>query len=453
MYPPHSCNLAAMLSYPGDLDWSLCMTREWEKRTPFYSYVRLDPAAYSISGQTSLFPGFSKLPAELQIRVLSYCPARTLFQVMRVSSMLRVEAAKFFWANPDAWFVADVQWLYQYGGYPGHTFWDATFMNHVQQVELQYGIHMDRSLRQFKIKAMTCHQDPTAEFWHNLRRRFPNARKVTINQSWEKVPTQDSPGPVAWLLGELVDSCPAAINISVLVLERNPLHVDKNDISPAKRWQRTLYRRTIEGGWLESQSEHNRATLLMPAKQFNGPIGEFKKVEYKDYMIELRRDALVPLLIEALARLHFTNGSGDPVPCPFPDCGIDLARAEEWIAHAVDQHTADWGLEGVSWYSRDISMYHDKTDPSYELKDTFMFQEKNLGWSQGVVNCLYTDLENDWRDAGDEGQKDIERQWTKQLETDPSWDTEEKDMTSKLWTDYKEIVTRSDGIIRDGLRY
>jgi hypothetical protein len=453
MYPPHACNLASMLSYPGDLDWSLCMTRQWEKRTPFYSYVRPDPAILSVPGQAPLFPGFRKLPAELQLRVLSHCSARTLFQIMRVSSMLRIEAAKLFWANPDAWFDADVQWLYQYGGYPGHTFWDVTFMNHVQQVELQYGIDMDRPLRLLKGKAMARQQDPTTEFWQNFRRRFPNAKKVTINQSFEKVPTPDSPGPVAWLLGELVDSCPAAINISVLVLERNRLHIDDDVVSPTKRWQRTLYRRTSEGGWSESQPDNNRTTLLMPAKQFNGPIGEFKKIEYKNYMIDLRDDALAPLLIEALARLYFAGGNGDPVPCPFPDCGMYLAKAEEWIFHAVDRHTFDWGLEGVTWYYMDINMYHDKTDPSYELKDSFMHRERNLTWSRGVVNCLYHDLENDWRDAGDEGQKDIERQWMEQLKMDSSWKTEKKGRTSKLWTDYKETVTRSDSLLRDGLRY
>jgi hypothetical protein len=33
-------------------------------------------------------------------------------QVMRVSSMLRTEASKLFWANPDAYFIAELPWLY-----------------------------------------------------------------------------------------------------------------------------------------------------------------------------------------------------------------------------------------------------------------------------------------------------------------------------------------------------
>jgi hypothetical protein len=31
---------------------------------------------------------------------------------MRVSSMLRTEASKLFWANPDAYFIAELPWLY-----------------------------------------------------------------------------------------------------------------------------------------------------------------------------------------------------------------------------------------------------------------------------------------------------------------------------------------------------
>lgn len=64
---------------------------------------------------------------------------------MHVSSTLRDEASKLFWAHPDAFFLVESHWLLQ-GGYPGPTHWDTAFMAYVQNIEIAYEAGMDEEI-------------------------------------------------------------------------------------------------------------------------------------------------------------------------------------------------------------------------------------------------------------------------------------------------------------------
>jgi hypothetical protein len=56
---------------------------------------------------------------------------------MHVSSALRADASKLFWANPSAYFLVDAYWLLD-RGYPGYQCSDLTFLQNVQNVEIEY---------------------------------------------------------------------------------------------------------------------------------------------------------------------------------------------------------------------------------------------------------------------------------------------------------------------------
>lgn len=76
MLPRYACNLVATLSHPPwrkELDWGLYSTIEWEKRVPFHVYVQRNPGTPRILEQSNLFPQFSALLTELQLRILAYC--------------------------------------------------------------------------------------------------------------------------------------------------------------------------------------------------------------------------------------------------------------------------------------------------------------------------------------------------------------------------------------------
>ena len=73
------------------LNWDLHTNPYGEPCIPFSLYVRSERT----TSYTAL-PGFWILPTELQIRILFFCDAPTLFQLMQVSTAMRVEAKKLF---------------------------------------------------------------------------------------------------------------------------------------------------------------------------------------------------------------------------------------------------------------------------------------------------------------------------------------------------------------------
>ncbi|KAH7076790.1 hypothetical protein BKA63DRAFT_510779 [Paraphoma chrysanthemicola] len=118
MVPEFVSNFHTTLSHPpwtDTLRWNLHMTLHGEERVPFHAYVQhRQPVASGI-----FFPLFSILPAELHLRILSFCSPQVLFQVMRVSSALRVEASKLFWAHREAYVQVPTSWLLS-GAYPNY---------------------------------------------------------------------------------------------------------------------------------------------------------------------------------------------------------------------------------------------------------------------------------------------------------------------------------------------
>ena len=142
MLPEFTCNFLTTLAHPpwtAALRRNVYMTLEGEERIPFSLYVQPDSAAAGSSCQATSFVCFNALPDELKLRILSFCSASTLFQLMRVSSGLRTEASKLFWAHPNAYFLVEAQWLLD-GGYPGYTHSDLAFLANVQNVQVDYRV-------------------------------------------------------------------------------------------------------------------------------------------------------------------------------------------------------------------------------------------------------------------------------------------------------------------------
>lgn len=103
---------------------------------------------------------------------------------MKVSSTLRTEASKLFWANTEAYVLIEAQWLLE-GGYPGYTHSDLGFLAHVQNVEVDYwqGID-DRICPLHEDGTVEVQQDQITNFWESLVKRCPRAKRVIVNQCW-----------------------------------------------------------------------------------------------------------------------------------------------------------------------------------------------------------------------------------------------------------------------------
>jgi hypothetical protein len=424
MLPAFACNLIATLPYPPwkkEQDWGLLTTQAWEKRVPFHTFVRHRSFATYTHGQVSLFPQFKKLPTEIQLRVLALCPAHTLFKLMHVSSMLRTEASKLFWANPDIAFLVDAIWLME-GGYPSFSNSDLSFLQQVQKVEIDCHPATVNRICHTENKRVT-QRGAITSFWKSVTQRLPNVRKIVLNQYWQSPPWWEHKA-VMYPLRVLLKARPPGIEVAILVQER----IDSVDIdnlaSHTKKWQRSLYHPATGGGWIRCHKRRHDTTILIPNKQFNGPIGEYHRLGHDHERLWSQRFALWPLMIEALDRHHFDYGRNIPFTCPMSGCDAYMARSGEWMAHAVDSHCFHWSTRDF------IPLLPD------ELRAIFEERVKSIEEMLDKIYQQYKKIEVDWNEQDKQKRREIQRSWMDQLKNDVAWDTGKKAGESRLWTEF-----------------
>lgn len=193
------------------------MTLDGEERIPFHSYVQSNAVQPRSSSQISLFPDFNQLPEELRLRILTFCSAPTLYQIMH-TSILRTEAAKLFWADPNTYYLIEAFWLFG-GGHSGHTCYDLSFMAYAQNVEIEYDLSSDDKIGPIKEDVLELDYEKAREFWKTFQTRFPRAKRVVVNQNWESLSIrQHDDEPIARCLKVPIETCPVEIDVLAFVL-------------------------------------------------------------------------------------------------------------------------------------------------------------------------------------------------------------------------------------------
>ncbi|KAF2185367.1 hypothetical protein K469DRAFT_708149 [Zopfia rhizophila CBS 207.26] len=427
MFPEYVCNLLATLRYPPwtkELNWGLHMTMEGEERIPFHSYVQPGTASTCFPGQISSMPQFSTLPVELQLRILSFCSARTLFQVMRVSSALRIEASKLFWANPDAYFLVDAHWLLN-GGHPGYTGCDLPFLSHVQNVEIEYHHGRDDEICPLHDGVMEVRRELITNLWKSFKKRFPNAKRVVINQNWVSPPWRNETEPVPQALQILIQYCPPEIEAFAFIVEEENLTIGTSTSVPSmKKWQRSLYRRSAGDIWTRVGTGRRHKTILVPMKHFHGPVGGFERLKHEGERVLLQQHGLWPLSLEALDRHYFDNKKHKSFSCPYSDCDAYFEKAGEWTVHAIESHVKDWRM------GKRFCILPD------ELRVVFEERERALEGNKEEINTQLWKTIDEWNEEGGEKRRQMEREWMEQLENDEAWNTGKTARESGLWREF-----------------
>jgi hypothetical protein len=427
MVPECVPNLLATLSHPpwtGGLRWGLYVTIFGEERVPFSSHVQHQPVPLDILCPMASFPQFSLLPTEIQFHILSFCSPRILFQVMRVSSALRLEASKLFWAHPEAYFPFSAQWFVD-GGYPGSTYDDLSFLRHVQNVFVECE-GLEHSVCPSYDEVVVVRQDRIHTFWESLARTCPNAKRVMLNDSREPR-WSDKTLPVPYALRILTQHSPLHITTAALIVEE----VGKNaaahpgvPVAPTQQWQRSFYQPLASGAWATVPSAWPWKIILPPTKPFNGPVGKYRALEHKRDMIQLQHDGLWLLMVEALDRHHFHDGKNEPFSCPSPDCSAYFTQAGQWTIHAAELHYNEWVME-----DRFCLL-------PLGLKREFEERARALQMQWDQVAQPAKSIRDRWHEQGGENQEEIKREWMTQLENDRAWDTGTTSSASRLWNDF-----------------
>jgi hypothetical protein len=425
-----TCNLLGVLSYPSqprDLDQAVYMTSSGEERTPFHIYVSPSSIRRDESQQDMAFSKFNQLPAEIQLHTVAMCSVSTLFQLMHTSSKFRTEASKLFWGQRATYFLAEAEWLID-GAYPGQSFWDMAFLANVQNVELEYQPVISQRICIYGHGTQVIRHDLIDTFWATLTNCFPNIQKVILNQSKGSYSQEDDKEPFPLALQRLLQACPQSIECSLLYVELKPQSVTGIPPWRTNLWQRCLFQYTDDRGLLKTEPERIRRTILMPPRQFKGPIGNYMGLRYQAHKkIPLQRLGLWPLMVEALDRYHFDEERDEPFSCPLPGCTAYFSQAGEWSVHAAEVHYRERTRLLEILPSNDVGADLKERNQVLDRK-TKQIQEKF-----GIIREAWI--------SGDEvAQEEIRRLWIEQLHNDAAWETQETGIKSQLWVEFMHDV-------------
>jgi hypothetical protein len=413
MLPQFVPNYLTTASHPPwtkELRWGLHLTVAGEERVPFHSYVRHRSTITGTPLYVTTFPQFSTLPTELRNHILSFCSARTLFQLMQVSSALRAEDSKLFWANPNAYFLVSADWLVD-GAYSAYTSCDLPFLPHVQNLVVNYPETTYWKHCANNDGTVLVRQEQIAAFWDSITKRCRSVKHIVVDKNWLSPSWMNESQPVSEAVRNLLQSAPSSIHTSAFIVERT---------TGIPTFQRSLYRPSAGGTWTPVKSTQPWKTIVPPTKHFNGPVGRFRQLHYNTALAKLLVDGLWLLMVEALDRHHFDMGNHEPFRCPALACDAYFQKAGEWTVHAAESHYSDW-LVGDRF----------NILPS-KLRVEFEERRKALERRRGETRRTFRDIKKVWL-GGTENQREVKRAWMEQLQEDAAWDTGPAPEESITW--------------------
>lgn len=413
------------------LNWNRYMVYTGEERIPFHQYVQ--PS----STQPSKFQQFGQLPIELQFHILAFCSTPTLFQIMRVSSTLRTEAAKLFWSNSNTYYLIKSDWLFR-GAYPGDTHYEPSFFTYVQNVEIEHEEIQDDIIGPLRSGGESDIQHGVVRgFWKTLETKFPMLRKVIITQNWLPRSDRKYNNIISYCVKILAQSCPSNIDVSINVQEnKTPILTNGIVQLPTSMRRQSVYQPTLYGSWTKATPYPNRRTISMPIKKFSGPVGEFEKKFYIGFGLFQRRIALGFLIVEAIDRHYFDKEIVETFSCIETGCDAYFEKAGQWTLHALQTHGFEMiGTEYVEEYV--LAMLPKK------LRERFREVENDLIVRIDELTMQLKRVSDDWNEESGKKRRIIESEWINQLENDEAWATGTEARESEPWKNLIRTVYRT----------
>ncbi|KAF2680725.1 hypothetical protein K458DRAFT_489639 [Lentithecium fluviatile CBS 122367] len=290
-----------------------------ELRIPFACHVRHSSSTAPLDVS---FHQFARLPAELQLRVLQFCDKPTLFRLMQTSHLIRGEATKLFFADPETWYCVEGYWL-ENGGHPTDGLHDIDFLRCIQRLHVECGVFAGNEWTDEYIR----------NFWRRVQCLFPQAKYVMVGDNFpDRHPHPVSSSTASWPPPEshrrVCQLCPPNINVFLSMLQGHD------------RLKRTLWRRVAiqeddnETQELDECQSHPGPSIIVPHKPFRGRVGTCKYLWSQGWAISLQKKALRVFRVAAIERHHF-HGRHKAFGCPAPNCDAWFERPEEYTTHVV----------------------------------------------------------------------------------------------------------------------
>ncbi|XP_014562439.1 hypothetical protein COCVIDRAFT_32903 [Bipolaris victoriae FI3] len=376
----------------------------------------------------------STLPAELQFHVLTFCSASTLFQLMRVSSSLRKEAQKLFWAYSDTYFVIKARWLLD-GGYAGYTSNDLDFLAKVQNIQIDCDLGTRHQICLIRNGAKEVQQDRIRHFWDVFQRRCPRAKRVIINQIEVSISTGKGVNCLEKALQHLVQSSPPGILASASSVQEADVPADIGASDPStQNLQIAVYQRCPDSSWKKNNLGKHWKAVLVPAKRFSGPVGRIYEIRYRDSLEDMKYWGFWITVVEAVDRYHFDKGRNWPFSCPLKECDVYFQEAGEWTRHALEFHP-----QGL------LAEYCIISFPRGRIQDELVDYRNELSENHTKSEEETRKIQQQWNRAGQEQRNEMKRMWQQQLRNDPAWETGVEDWSkNRIWQEINQMLQEGE---------
>jgi hypothetical protein len=360
---------------------------------PFAAYVQRPAPTHS----TSTFEHFLDLPAELQLRICKFCPAPTLFNLMRTCSRLRPEAANCFWSNEDTWYHVDCKFILDHHGFPGPALHCPHFARRVQQVEVAF-VKMRGQFKhnpQLSGRSITTIENQIRVFWESFSSAFPSAKRVVLidDSTWIGTGSPNSP------FVELMEACPRGVQpyLSTLEFDRRP------DILLEAR-KLYVMRKGTGDTWELVYNPWLRDRVEMPPKVFTGYIGEIQRMEWRGLSIDALAMAIKEQRLQALEKTL-------PFVCPHPDCTVEIAQKGDWAAHDRSHGSINNNYELPQRFCVDCI--------PQDIHESLVEAEDSNRIARDDLKAEIQEMLAGWGKPGTEQRRRVEDAISAQLENDP----------------------------------
>jgi hypothetical protein len=403
-------------------DVTLPASDKGELRVPFSRHIhQSNPPT-----PNRTFPQYPRLPAELQLRVLSHCDKPTLFQLMHTSQSMQIESEKLFFSDPDILYRIGEGCLDGGGDTGSILLHDTKFLARVERIKIDFWWMTEVTWVSLEARngeeIIVESYENMCRFWDAVRRLFPRVKHVVLGDDHDR---GDDPLPTIEYknLGHLGPS-----NIEIYIA------LAVGDGHPTHRMKRKLWLRVKNeggGGLSTAKSEWKecldflRPCVVPPNKAFRGPVGEYREANSRLYEWEEQEQAVRVHKIAAMEKHHFqisSEPSGSqlislfkPFGCAASDCDAWFERPGEYTSHAIEfQH----------------DKYHDIPEP---FKNDFAVNEERLSTMRDNQMKKWRAFCDWWGEYGSEKQDVAKRKFTHQLIHDPLWAGDEPVNEQKVW--------------------
>jgi hypothetical protein len=265
---------------------------------------------------SATFHFFLRLPAELQLKILESCDARTLFKLMQTCSSIRKDATNLFWSQKDLWYHIsglDLALSIQMRK-PDSIYWNSEFVKHIEQVEIKFGPSMGTlgltnrfpgSVAQVPVAA-------DAERYRSaFQRAFPSAKRILISDT---NPYRDE----YYGLIEDLTTFARVFQTHYTVFCTLLTH----PIGSRHPRPKTLYRLDSASQWTLVQRAWTRESILPPTEKISGIVGMFVNSRRRDKYFGREHASLHSLRHDLYEKYYFGGPKQIPFVCPRNGCDI-----------------------------------------------------------------------------------------------------------------------------------